>query len=172
MENSQGCNKCDRDDHIKPVTWELLKGLPYYCELLSSAGYELVLRQNIFSLWNSLKVSYRQTVKFIVFKQHSAIEFNYPLNFVYSLALPFFGVTRSRTGLSDWTELNFVYSGSDGKESPAMQEILIPGSERFPGKGNGNWLQYSCLENPMDRSLVGYSPWSHKELNKSEWLSR
>ena len=27
----------------------------------------------------------------------------------------------------------------------------IPGSGRFPGGGNGNPLQYSCLENPMDR---------------------
>ena len=28
---------------------------------------------------------------------------------------------------------------------------LIPGSRRFPGEGNHNPLQYSCLENPMDR---------------------
>ena len=28
---------------------------------------------------------------------------------------------------------------------------LIPGSERYPGVGYGNSLQYSCLENPMDR---------------------
>ena len=28
---------------------------------------------------------------------------------------------------------------------------LIPGSARYPGEGNGNPLQYSCLENPMDR---------------------
>ena len=28
---------------------------------------------------------------------------------------------------------------------------LIPGLGRFPGEGNGNPLQYSCLENPMDR---------------------
>ena len=27
----------------------------------------------------------------------------------------------------------------------------VPGLERFPGVGNGNLLQYSCLENPMDR---------------------
>ena len=27
----------------------------------------------------------------------------------------------------------------------------IPGSGRFPGEGNGNPLQYSCLENSMDR---------------------
>ena len=35
----------------------------------------------------------------------------------------------------------------------------ILGSVWFPGKGNGNPLQDSCLENPMDRrSLVDYSP--------------
>ena len=28
---------------------------------------------------------------------------------------------------------------------------LIPGLGRFPGEGNGNPLQYSCLENPLDR---------------------
>ena len=28
---------------------------------------------------------------------------------------------------------------------------LIPGSGRSPGEGNGNLLQYSCLENPLDR---------------------
>ena len=40
----------------------------------------------------------------------------------------------------------------------------IPGTGRFPGEGNGNPLQYSCLGNPMDRrSLVGYSPLGHKK---------
>ena len=36
---------------------------------------------------------------------------------------------------------------------PTMQETRVqsPGSERSPGKGNGNPLQNSCLENPMDR---------------------
>ena len=28
---------------------------------------------------------------------------------------------------------------------------LIPGSGRAPGKGNGNPLEYSCLQNPVDR---------------------
>ena len=41
---------------------------------------------------------------------------------------------------------------------------LIPGSGRSPLIGNGKTLQYSCLENFMDRrSLVGYSPWGCKE---------
>ena len=31
----------------------------------------------------------------------------------------------------------------------------IPGSERLPGEGNGNPLQYSCLENPMDWGACG-----------------
>ena len=36
---------------------------------------------------------------------------------------------------------------------------LIPGSGRSPGEGNGNPLQYSCLENSMDSvALAGCSP--------------
>ena len=40
-----------------------------------------------------------------------------------------------------------------GKEcaSQAGDRGLNPGSERSPGEGNGNPLQYSCLGNPMDR---------------------
>ena len=43
--------------------------------------------------------------------------------------------------------------GSDGKGSAynAGDLALIPGSGRSPGEGNGNPLQYSCLENSMDR---------------------
>ena len=39
------------------------------------------------------------------------------------------------------------------KNPPAMQETRgsIPGWGRTPGEGNDNPLQYSCLENPMDR---------------------
>ena len=49
---------------------------------------------------------------------------------------------------------------------------LIPGLGRSPGEGNGNPLQYSCLENPHGkRSLVGYSPWGRKESDMTEPLS-
>ena len=42
---------------------------------------------------------------------------------------------------------------SDGKASAcnAGNPGLMPGMGRFPGEGNGNPLQYSCLENSMDR---------------------
>ena len=43
--------------------------------------------------------------------------------------------------------------GSDGKESACNAGYLgpIPGSGTYPGDGNGYPLQYSCLENSMDR---------------------
>ena len=56
-----------------------------------------------------------------------------------------------------WAVLTFLNRGfpgsSDGKVSAynAGDPGSIPGSERSPGEGNGNPLQYSCLENPMDR---------------------
>jgi len=43
--------------------------------------------------------------------------------------------------------------GSDGKETACSvgEQGLFPGSGGFPGEGNGNPFQYSCLEYPMDR---------------------
>ena len=45
----------------------------------------------------------------------------------------------------------------------------ISGLGRSPGQGHDNPLQYSCLENPHgQRSLVGYSPWGHKESDTTK----
>ena len=54
--------------------------------------------------------------------------------------------------------INYFPGGSDGKASAYNEgdQSLIPGWERSPGEGNGNPLQYSCLENPMD----GESSWA------------
>ena len=51
--------------------------------------------------------------------------------------------------------------GSDSNESASNVEDpgSIPELERSPGEGNGYPLQYSCLENSMDRgALAGYGP--------------
>ena len=47
---------------------------------------------------------------------------------------------------------------------------LIPGLGRSPGGGPGNLLQYSCLENPVDRGAwqATVSPWGHKESDTTE----
>ena len=54
-----------------------------------------------------------------------------------------------------WTEL-LAYSFPDGSgvnETTAGDPGSIPGLGRSPGEGNGNPLQYVCLENPMDRGV-------------------
>ena len=53
--------------------------------------------------------------------------------------------------IDGWVLQDFL-GGSDGKASVYNAGDLgsIPGLGRFPGDGNGNPLQYSCLENPMD----------------------
>ena len=61
--------------------------------------------------------------------------------------------------------------GSVGKQSACNVGDLgsIPGLVRSPGGGNGNPLQYSCLENRHgQRSLAGCSPQGHKELDTTE----
>ena len=72
------------------------------------------------------------------------------------------GVIKSWTLLSNftfflsffWPKYRLVFpGGSDGKESACSSGDpgSIPGLVRSPGKTNGNPLQYSCLENSMDR---------------------
>ena len=44
----------------------------------------------------------------------------------------------------------------------------IPGYGRSSGEGNGNPLQFSCLENSMDGEILGYSSWGRKESDMTE----
>ena len=84
------------------------------------------------------------------------------------------GVTKSRTWLSDWTELNWteVVKNPPADAGDVRNASLIPGSGRLPGGGNGKPLQCSCLDNPMDRG-----PWwaivhgVAKSWTQLEWLN-
>ena len=64
---------------------------------------------------------------------------------------------KKRREVNTWAELGTFSEdfpgGSDGKASVYNVGDLgsIPGLGRSPGEGNGNPLQYYCLENPMDR---------------------
>ena len=66
--------------------------------------------------------------------------------------------------------------GASGKESACQSRLdvrhasSIPGLGRSPGEGNGNPLQYSCLENPTDRG-----PWQatvHRVARSWTWLKQ
>ena len=78
------------------------------------------------------------------------------------------------------TELDFFYpvmcqegfpGGSDGKESACNlgDPGVIPGLERSPGEANGNPLQYSCLENSMNRGACWAT--AHDVAKSQTWLS-
>ena len=84
------------------------------------------------------------------------------------------GVTKSRTRLSDWTELNWrgVPGGSDSKESTcnAGDEGAILGLGRSSGEGKGCPLQYSFLEISTD-CIVYVITKSRTWLNDLHFLS-
>ena len=89
--------------------------------------------------------------------------------------------TQTLNDTTDQIDLIAIYrtfwgfpGGSDSKESACNVGDLgsVPGLGRSHGGGQGNPLQYSCLENPHgQRSLVGYSPWGCKELDMTEQIS-
>ena len=56
--------------------------------------------------------------------------------------------------------------GTSGKESTCQCRRC-----KRPGEGNGNPLQYSCMETSVDSVLVGYSPWDPKESDTAEQSS-
>ena len=61
--------------------------------------------------------------------------------------------------------------GSDGKESACNAQDLssIPGSGRSPGEMDGNPLQYSCLDNSMERGAWGATV--HGVAKSQTWLN-
>ena len=86
------------------------------------------------------------------------------------------GVAKSRTWLNDWTELTYLGfpDGSMGKESACNAGDtgdmgLITGSERFPWRRRWQptWV-FLPGEFHGQRSLAGYSPKGHKELEMTE----
>ena len=86
------------------------------------------------------------------------------------------GVTKSQKRLSNF-HFDFTFRASQValvvKNLPANTGDIgdvgsIPGSGRSPGGGNGNPLQYSCLENPMDRGAWKATVHGVTELDTAE----
>ena len=78
----------------------------------------------------------------------------------------------------DFLKNNFIYlcifpCSSVGRESACNAGDLgsSSGSGRSPGGGNGNTLQYSCLENPTDRGAWQVQSMGLQESDMTEWLS-
>ena len=76
----------------------------------------------------------------------------------------------------DWSDLAAAAAAGaqEVRNLLAVQETWVQslGRKDSPGEGNGNPLRYSCLENfHGQRSLVGCSPWSHRESDPTERLT-
>ena len=73
----------------------------------------------------------------------------------------------SVSGLGD-SQVVLVVKNLPANAGDVKDTGSVLGSGRSPGGGSGNPLQYSCLENPMDRgSLACSSPWGRKEWDIS-----
>ena len=85
----------------------------------------------------------------------------------------------SKHFLESWLFYRWIEScpgfpgGSDGKEfaCSAGDPGLIPGSRRSPGEGHDNPLQYSCLENPMDREEPGRLQSMRSQTAGQDWMT-
>ena len=67
------------------------------------------------------------------------------------------------------TQVALVVKNPPANTGDVRDTGLIPGSGRSPGRGQGNPLQYSCLENPIDRGVWRATVRGvHKELDTTE----
>ena len=67
------------------------------------------------------------------------------------------------------SQVRLVVKNRPANARNAGDSGLIPGLRRLPGVGNGNPLQHSCLENPMNREAWrAYVPWSCKESDMAK----
>ena len=60
---------------------------------------------------------------------------------------------RLHMGFKEASQVALLGKNPPAKVGDVGDAGLIPGSGRSPGSGHGNPLQYSCLENPMDRGV-------------------
>ena len=78
-------------------------------------------------------------------------DFSISISTYYAIQTTTIGEESTGSSFQDFYNRSFPHC-SVGKESTCnADQDSIPGSRRFPGEGNGNTLQYSCLENLMDR---------------------
>ena len=64
-----------------------------------------------------------------------------------------------------------VVKNLPANEGDLRDQGSIPGRGRFPGEGNGNPLQHSCLENPMDRGSWLVQSLSRVRLFMPPWMA-
>ena len=70
----------------------------------------------------------------------------------------FSNIRHSKSSSLSASQVALVVKNPPARSGDERDADLTPGSGRSPGRGHGNPVQYSHLENPMDRSLTGHRP--------------
>ena len=123
--------------------------LQIYDSLLDCTGHMLQKTKNIFY---PKEVAHQKPVKISGIGQaHSGLLFIFEKKLSYELCgrkdIVLFIILRNL-----WTsQVALVVKNLPANAGDIRDTDSIPGSGRSPGEGNGNPLQYSCLENPIDR---------------------
>ena len=115
--------------------------------------------------WFSIKLPISRKTIFLI------IYFNWRIITILWWFLPYISMNRPQVYMCT-PILNHIYASSNGKERACnVGDLgLIPRLERSPGEGHDNPLQYSCLENPMDRGA--WRPTVHGVTKCWTWLKR
>ena len=118
-------------------------------EVRKGSGHKINTWKSVSSLYTNKELSEKVIMKTILFS-------------ITSWRIKYLGLTK---------EVKGVPGGYDGKKSVSSvgDPGWIPGWGRFPGEGNGNPLQYSCLENPMDGGA--WRATVHGDTKSQTWLS-
>ena len=86
-------------------------------------------------------------------EQQTLLSWKYLMQFLWNIISQLSSLVLINTGFKTWNLKHQGFPGGSDRKASACNvgdPGSIPGSGRSPGKGNGNQLQYSCLESPMD----------------------
>ena len=105
----------------------------------------------------TLTTCFKSSVSEIIFEEHSGLwksnEKLWTLPRCMSLWRAHSDIFWGSTDFLGASQVALVVKNPPANAAGVREVSSIPGSGRTPGEGNGNTLQYSCLENPMDRGI-------------------
>ena len=141
---------------------------PIFCIQLSS------ITQSCLTLWDSMKHSTPGLPVHHQLPESTQTHVHWVSDAIHHLILchPLFLLPSIFPSIRVFSMSQLFTSGGQSIGTSASASVLPVNIQGwFPGEGNGNPLQYSCLEKSHGRrSLVGYSPWGHIESDMTERL--
>ena len=166
---------CKTDHSHRCRNKNIKKATDYLCKLNKTFGYKTKSHINVIHLTSNLKFPWTFKLDVLGNLGVWVSEHTFPTNSQVSKSaaqrLPCLAhhLSEFNSHLENWAGLPRWISGKKNLPANAGNMGSIPGSGRSPGEGNGNPLQYSCLENPRDRGA--WRTTVHGVAKSWTWLS-